>query len=71
MGAMISRGVLAPHLLRECETEALVDTGALTLVLPMQVVEQLGLRIRARQVPLGELRTPGRMKMGIGFFPNP
>ncbi|GAA6615426.1 aspartyl protease family protein [Scytonema sp. NUACC26] len=48
--AMISRGVLAPHLLRECETEALVDTGALTLVLPMQVVEQLGLRIRGKQV---------------------
>jgi clan AA aspartic protease len=48
--AMVSRGVLAPHLLREVETEALVDTGALTLVLPMQVVEQLGLRIRGRQV---------------------
>lgn len=48
--AMVNRGVLAPHLLREVETEALVDTGALTLVLPMHIVEQLGLRIRGRQV---------------------
>jgi hypothetical protein len=44
--AMVNRGVQALHLLREVETEALVDTGALTLVLPMHIVEQLGLRIR-------------------------
>lgn len=48
--AMVSRGILAPHLLRECETQALVDTGALTLVIPQKIVEQLGLRIRSRQV---------------------
>ena len=48
--AMVSRGVLAPNLLQQCETEALVDTGALTLVLPMLIVEQLGLRIRGKQV---------------------
>lgn len=48
--AMISRGVLAPHLLREYETQALVDTGALTLVIPRKIVEQLGLRVRGRQV---------------------
>lgn len=48
--AMVSRGVLAPHLLRECETQALVDTGALTLVIPQKIVEQLGLRIRSQQV---------------------
>ncbi len=48
--AMVSRGVLAPHLLRECETQALVDTGALTLVIPKEIVEQLGLRIRSQQV---------------------
>jgi clan AA aspartic protease len=48
--AMVSRGILAPHLLRECETEALVDTGALTLVIPPQIVEQLGLRVRSSQV---------------------
>ncbi len=48
--AMVSWGILAPHLLRECETEALVDTGALTLVIPQQIVEQLGLRVRSSQV---------------------
>lgn len=48
--AMVSRGILAPHLLRECETEALVDTGALTLVIPPQIVEQLGLRVRSSQI---------------------
>lgn len=47
---IVSRGVLAPHLLRECETQALVDTGALTLVIPQKIVEQLGLRIRSQQV---------------------
>lgn len=48
--AMVSQGVLAPDLLRECETQALVDTGALTLVIPQKIVEQLGLRIRSHQV---------------------
>lgn len=46
--AMVSRGVLAPYLLRECE-KALVDTGALTLVIPQGIV-QLGLRIRSQQI---------------------
>jgi clan AA aspartic protease len=47
---MVSRGVLAPRHLRQYEGEALVDTGALTLVLPPAVVEQLGLRIQTQQV---------------------
>lgn len=47
---LISRGFLAPHLLRSLETPALVDTGALTLVVPQEVVEQLGLRIRRQQI---------------------
>lgn len=48
--ALVSRGLLAPHLLRECETQALVDTGALTLVIPPQIAEQLGLRILGQQI---------------------
>lgn len=48
--ALVSRGFIAPNLLRECETQALVDTGALTLAIPSHVKEQLGLRIRRRQV---------------------
>jgi clan AA aspartic protease len=47
---LVSRGLLAPRLLRECETEGLVDTGAVNLVIPAEIVEQLGLRIRGQQL---------------------
>lgn len=47
--ALVSRGMLAPHLLRECETEALVDKGATYLVIPADLVQKLGLRIRGQQ----------------------
>ena len=47
---LISRGLLAPGLLRECETEGLVDTGAVSLVIPPQIVEKLGLKIRSQRV---------------------
>lgn len=47
---LVRRGVLAPHLLRQCETQALVDTGAVTLVIPKEMVEQLGLQILSSQV---------------------
>lgn len=46
---LIRRGLLAPHLLRSCETDALVDTGATSLVLPSDILQQLGLRIRRQQ----------------------
>ncbi len=48
--ALVSRGMLNPNMLRLCETEALVDTGAVRTVLPMSIVQQLGLRIRGQQV---------------------
>ncbi|MGI2904443.1 retroviral-like aspartic protease family protein [Tolypothrix sp. VBCCA 56010] len=48
--ALINRGLLAPTLLREHETQGLVDTGAVSLVIPADIVEQLGLRIRASRV---------------------
>ncbi|MBW4679375.1 MAG: retroviral-like aspartic protease family protein [Microcoleus vaginatus WJT46-NPBG5] len=48
--ALVSRGLLAPDLLRECETPALVDTGALSLVIPAKMVERLGLRIRGQRM---------------------
>lgn len=47
---LVSRGLLAPDLLRECETPALVNTGALSLVIPAQIVERLGLRIRRQRM---------------------
>lgn len=46
---LISRGLLAPSLLRECQTLALVSTEALTLIIPPEIVEQLGLRLQYRQ----------------------
>lgn len=47
---LVDRGVLAPTLLRFLETDALVDTGAVTLVIPQIVADQLGLRIRHHQI---------------------
>ena len=47
--ALVSRGLLAPRLLRECETEALVDTGSVYLVISEEMLQQLGLRIIAHQ----------------------
>lgn len=48
--ALVSRGLLNPNQLRVCETQALVDTGAVRTVLPMTIVQQLGLRIRGQQI---------------------
>ena len=48
--ALVSRGLLNPNQLRMCETQALVDTGAVRSVLPMAIVQQLGLRIRGQQL---------------------
>lgn len=48
--ALVSRGMLNPNMLRVYETEALVDTGAVRSVLPMSIVQQLGLRIRGQQI---------------------
>jgi len=48
--ALVSRGMLNPNMLRVYETEALVDTGAVRTVLPMSIVEELGLRIRGQQI---------------------
>ncbi|NJK76693.1 MAG: clan AA aspartic protease [Microcoleus sp. SU_5_6] len=48
--ALVSRGLLAPRLLRECETEALVDTGSVHLVISAEMLQQLGLRIIGQQL---------------------
>lgn len=47
---LVNRGLLNPNQLRVCETQALVDTGAVRTVLPMHIVQQLGLRIRGQQI---------------------
>jgi clan AA aspartic protease len=48
--ALIRRGLLSSDLLRVCETEALIDTGAVRTVLPQSIVTQLGLNIRSQQI---------------------
>jgi clan AA aspartic protease len=48
--ALIRRGLLNPSLLRTCETEALIDTGAVRTVLPQAIMMQLGLNIRNQQI---------------------
>lgn len=47
---LISRGLLAPRLLREVEVTGLVDTGAVSLVIPQDIATQLGLRILRQKV---------------------
>lgn len=47
---LVSRGLLNPNQLRVYETQALVDTGAVRTVLPMAIVQQLGLKIRGQQI---------------------
>ncbi|NJM22428.1 MAG: clan AA aspartic protease [Richelia sp. SM1_7_0] len=47
---LVNRGLLAPNLLRQIEIEGLVNTGAVGLVIPQQVVEDLGLRIRGQRI---------------------
>jgi clan AA aspartic protease len=47
---MVRRGVLAPRHLRQFEGDALVDTGALMLVIPQTVANELGLQIVGQQL---------------------
>ncbi|MEA5569610.1 clan AA aspartic protease [Calothrix sp. UHCC 0171] len=46
---LVNRGLLNPSQLRVIETQALVDTGAVRTILPMSIVQQLGLKIRGQQ----------------------
>jgi clan AA aspartic protease len=48
--ALIRRGLLNSDMLRVCQTEALIDTGAVRTVLPESIVAQLGLNIRSQQI---------------------
>lgn len=47
---LVDRGSLEPRHLREYNGEGLVDTGALTLVIPPEIADQLGLQIEGRQI---------------------
>jgi clan AA aspartic protease len=47
---MAQRGVLRADQIRIYRADALVDTGSVATVLPVQVAQQLGLRIRGQRV---------------------
>lgn len=47
---LIRRGSLNPNKLRVYETTGLIDTGAVRTVLPMRIVEQLGLEITGQEL---------------------
>lgn len=48
--ALISRGLLAPNLLRTCQIDALVDTASTYLVILPEILQRLGLRIIGQQI---------------------
>jgi len=43
--ALVRRGILSPDAVRSYEADALVDTGAIRSVLPVQVLQYLGLEV--------------------------
>lgn len=47
---LASQGRLPREEVRRLEVTAVIDTGAVTTVLPVQVVEQLGLSVRGQRV---------------------
>jgi len=48
--ALVRRGQMTLDQIRVYEADALVDTGAVRSVIPIQVVQQLGLAIRGQRV---------------------
>jgi clan AA aspartic protease len=48
--ALVAMGQLAPDKVRSIEVQAIVDTGAIASVLPVHIVEQIGLLIRGHRV---------------------
>ncbi len=47
---LVRRGMLQPGQVRTYEADALVDTGAVRMILPQHVVDRLGLAVRGQRV---------------------
>jgi clan AA aspartic protease len=47
---LVRRGMLQPAQVRTYEADALVDTGAVRMILPQHVVDRLGLAVRGQRV---------------------
>ena len=48
--ALVRRGMLAPDQVRSCDTDALVDTGAVRMVVPPHIALRLGLGLRGQRM---------------------
>lgn len=48
--ALVRRGSLRPDQVRRVEVDGVVDTGAVRSVLPVHIVQQLGLQIRGQRM---------------------
>ena len=48
--ALVRRGKLSTNEIRIYETDALIDTGAVSSVIPIHVAQRLGLEARGRRV---------------------
>lgn len=48
--ALVRRGALMPQDVRTCQADALVDTGAVRMVVPSRVATHLGLGVRGQRV---------------------
>jgi clan AA aspartic protease len=60
---MAEQGLLEGSAVRRCEIEALVDTGATRSIIPPDLVERLGLRIRRHAI--GILADGTRVSCGV------
>jgi clan AA aspartic protease len=60
---LAEQGLLERSKVRSCQVDALVDTGANRSILPTQIVEQLGLRIRRQAT--GTLADGSRISCGV------
>jgi len=48
--ALVRRGMLAPNQVRSCDADALVDTGAVRVVVPPHIAARLGLGLRGQRM---------------------
>ena len=60
---LMERGLLQSTEVRTCEVEAFVDTGATRSILPPELVERLGLRIR--RTAIGTLADGTQVPCGV------
>ena len=48
--ALVRRGMLAPDQIRRCDADALVDAGAVRMVVPQHIALRLGLGLRGQRM---------------------